>query len=216
MVERQTPTVQAVLWRDFLCPWCHLGRDRTALLESLGVAVVARAYDLHPDVPQEGRPVRPGGRLAAVLDHIAAECGAAGLPFRAPARIANSRMALETAELVRRDRREASAAVDAAFYDVQWVEGGDLNDPSVVDRVLASVGLDPAPVRRARAAGEGAALIRASMAEARNREVTGTPAWWLDDRLLVPGVQPRETLERWVRRLQERRPDAPRGGPDPR
>jgi len=37
--------------------------------------------------------------------------------------------------------------------------------------------------------------------------VTGTPAWWVDDRLLIPGVQERDTLERWVGRLQDHRKD---------
>jgi predicted DsbA family dithiol-disulfide isomerase len=39
------------------------------------------------------------------------------------------------------------------------------------------------------------------MAEAVERGVTGTPAWWVDDRLLIPGVQDRDTVERWVGRL---------------
>ena len=68
--------MQALLWRDYLCPWCHLGRDRTALLTTLGVTVEAQAYELHPEIPTEGRPVRADGRFARVLDHIAAECAA--------------------------------------------------------------------------------------------------------------------------------------------
>src|SRR5262245_17653644 len=113
--------MQAVLWRDHLCPWCYLGRDRTALLESLGVTVDVRSYELHPEIPPEGRAVRPDGRFAAVLDHIAAECEAVGLPFRRPSRIPNTRRVLEVAELVRARAPEAFPVVDAAFYDAQWV-----------------------------------------------------------------------------------------------
>jgi predicted DsbA family dithiol-disulfide isomerase len=29
----------AKVWSDYICPWCYLGRDRTALIESLGVVV---------------------------------------------------------------------------------------------------------------------------------------------------------------------------------
>jgi predicted DsbA family dithiol-disulfide isomerase len=50
------------------------------------------------------------------------------------------------------------------------------------------------------------------MAEAREHEVTGAPAWWLDDRLLIPGVQDRTTLERWVERLGRHRKDAETAG----
>jgi predicted DsbA family dithiol-disulfide isomerase len=208
--------MQAVLWRDYLCPWCHLGRDRTALLTALGVTVTARAYDLHPDVPAEGRAVRPGGRLATVLDHIAAECAAVGLPFRVPTRIANTRLALETAELVREVAPDAFEAVDAAFYDAQWVHDRNLGDPAVVDGILAAAGIDPDSRRDVREPGAGAAAVERAMAEAWAHDVTGTPAWWIDDRLLVPGVQDRATLERWVGRLAERPDGPPRGGPSHR
>jgi predicted DsbA family dithiol-disulfide isomerase len=199
--------MQALLWRDYLCPWCHLGRDRTALLTTLGVTVTAQAYELHPEIPTEGRPVRADGRFARILDHIAAECVAVGLPFRVPTRIANTRRALETSEVVRAEHPEAFPSVDAAFYDAQWVDDLDLGDAAVVDVLLADVGLDPVPISQAVARGEGARALERSVAEARGHDVTGTPAWWVDDRLLIPGVQERDTLERWIRRLQDHRKD---------
>ena len=187
---------------DYLCPWCYLGRDRTALLESLGVTVDARPYELHPEIPPEGRPVRPGGRLAAVFDHIGAECAAAGLPFARADPHANTRRALETAELVRAGRPDAFPAVDAAFYDTQWVHDRDLGDRAVVDAVLAAHDVDPTAVATRRQAGTGARALETAMDDARVHEVTGTPAWWVADRLLIPGVQDRDTLERWIRRLR--------------
>jgi predicted DsbA family dithiol-disulfide isomerase len=199
--------MQALLWRDYLCPWCHLGRDRTALLTTLGVTVTAKPYELHPGIPTEGRPVRAGGRFAGVLDHIAAECAAVGLPFRVPTRIANTRRALETSEIVRAEHPGAFPTVDAAFYDAQWVDDLDLGDTGVIDTLLADAGLDAGPIGQALARGEGARALERSLAEARGHDVTGTPAWWVDDRLLIPGVQERDSLERWIRRLQDHRKD---------
>ncbi len=199
--------MQALLWRDYLCPWCHLGRDRTALLTTLGVTVEAQAYELHPEIPTEGRPVRADGRFARVLDHIAAECAAVDLPFRVPTRIPNTRRALETSEVVRAEHPEAFPSVDAAFYDAQWVHDLDLGDAAVIDVLLADAGLEPGPIGQAVARGDGARALERSLAEARGHDVTGTPAWWVDDRLLIPGVQDRDTLERWIRRLQDHRKD---------
>jgi 2-hydroxychromene-2-carboxylate isomerase len=136
-----------------------------------------------------------------VLEHIGAECASVGLPFRAPSRIPNTRRALETVEVVRSEHPEVFATVDDAFYRAQWVDGADLGDPAVIDAVLVGAGLDAAAVGRAREQGVGAAALAASMAEAVERGVTGTPAWWVDDRLLIPGVQDRDTVERWVGRL---------------
>lgn len=208
--------MQAVLWRDYLCPWCWLGRDRTALLTELGVTVDARSYELHPEIPAEGRPVRPDGRFATVLARIGAEAGTVGLHLRVPTRIANTRLALETAEIVRVGWPDAFAAVDAAFYEVQWVQDQDLGDPAVVDGVLAAHGVDPGAAAHRRQAGDGARALEEAMDEARAHDVTGTPAWWVADRLLIPGVQDRDTLERWIRRLGERSAEAPNGDPDDR
>lgn len=204
--------MQAILWRDYLCPWCYLGRDRTALLESLGVTVDARSYELHPEIPAEGRAVRRDGRFAAVLARIGAEADEVGLPLRVPTRLANTRMALETAELVRTGWPEAFAAVDTAFYDAQWAHDRDLGDPAVVDAVLADHDVDPGAVAIQRQAGDGARALAAATDDARAHDVTGTPAWWVADRLLIPGVQDRDTLERWIRRLGERSAEAPNGG----
>jgi predicted DsbA family dithiol-disulfide isomerase len=199
--------MQAVLWRDYLCPWCYLGQDRTRVLEGLGVTVTPQAYELHPEIPVEGRAVRPSGRFASVLAHIAAECEAVGLPFRPPTRISSTRRALEVSEVVRAVAPDAFATVDAAFYDAQWVHALDLGDEAVVDRIVADAGVDLAAVQAALAAGDGARAVDASMAEAREHDVRGAPAWWLDDRLLVPGVQDPQTLRRWVERLTRPRKD---------
>lgn len=208
--------MHAILWRDYLCPWCWLGRDRTGLLTDLGVTVDARSYELHPEIPAEGRAVRPDGRFAAVLARIGTDAAAVGLPLRVPTRIANTRLALETAELVRAGWPESFAAVDTAFYEAQWVQDQDLGDPAVIDAVLAQHGVDPVAVTARRQAGEGARALEAAIEEARDHDVTGTPAWWVADRLLIPGVQDRDTIERWIRRLAERSAEAPNGDPDDR
>src|SRR5438876_829476 len=49
--------------------------------------------------------------------------------------------------------------------------------------------------------GVGGSALRTSMADARELGVTATPAWWVDDSLLIPGAQPREAIERWITKL---------------
>ena len=63
---------------------------------------------------------------------------------------------------------------------------------------------------RAVDAGEAGGAVQASMAAADRVGVTGTPAWLLDGRFLLPGVQPHDVVERIVARLRER--PAPAGG----
>jgi predicted DsbA family dithiol-disulfide isomerase len=198
------PPVDAVVWSDYLCPWAYLGRDRTRLLRHLGVTVAVLPFDLHPEVPIGGRAVSPGGRLAAVFRHIAEECEAVGLPFRAPQRIPNTARALQSSVLVQQGYPEAFAALDDALFEAVFLHGLDLADPSVLDTLVAAAGADAQEVRAAVDGGVAAAAVAASTAAARERGATGTPTWLLDGRLLVPGVQPRAAFERWVRRLRER------------
>jgi predicted DsbA family dithiol-disulfide isomerase len=200
-VER---TMHALLWRDFLCPWCYLGRDRTAAMEELGVEVVALAYDLHPEVPPEGRAIRPGGRLDQVLDHIALECEQVGLPMRKPDRTPNTRQALELAEIVRGHEPHAFPAFDDACYRTHWVDGGDLGDRRTLLDLVEASGGDAATAEALLDEGVGRRAVEATMAQARDLGVTATPAWWVDDRLLIPGAQPRETVQRWVAKLATR------------
>lgn len=197
--------MRAVRWADYLCPWCWLGRDRTDLLVGMGVEVDRRAYELHPEVPTGGVAVRPGGRLDRVLDRIGAECDELGLPFTKPTRSPNTRRALETAEVVRQGWPQALAPLDDALAHAHWVEGEDLEDRELLDRLVEQAGAPAEEVRELVADGVGHRLVDESMAEARERGVTATPAWWVDDKLLIPGAQPREAMARWVGRLIERR-----------
>ena len=71
-------------------------------------------------------------------------------------------------------------------------------------RLVAESGADPDQVEELLGNGVGAAALAASMTTARDLGVAATPAWWVDERLLIPGAQPRASVERWVARLLER------------
>jgi predicted DsbA family dithiol-disulfide isomerase len=201
------PVLGVTVWSDYLCPWCWLGHDRVALLRSLGAAVTVLPYDLHPEVPAGGVAHRTGGRLDRVFDVVAAECEELGLPFTRPARTPNTRLALTTAELVRRLQPERFDAVHDALLRAQWVEGRPVDDPAVVHDLLVAHGVDAEAIRARRDGdrGEAEAAIAASMAQALEHGVAATPAFLFDGGMLVPGAQPRETLQRWATALLRRR-----------
>lgn len=134
---------------------------------------------------------------------IAEECEAAGLRFRRPERLPNTRRALEVSEVVCQEWPEAFAALDRRLFEAHFADGLDIGDPDVIDGLVDAAGADPAAVNEVVAGGRGAASLQASMQGALEAGVTGTPAWLLDGSLMIPGLQARELFERVVSRLRE-------------
>jgi predicted DsbA family dithiol-disulfide isomerase len=179
------------------------------LLESLGVTVTALPYELHPEIPVGGISLeeRWGSRhreAKGMYARIEAEAEAAGLPFSRPARVPNTRRALKTAEWVRRNTPGSFAALDRTLFETHFVENRPLDDPDVLDELVNAAGADAGAARSAVEAGAVDEAMRDSMDAAMDANVTGTPTWLLDGKLMIPGVQPRELFEIWVARMRER------------
>ncbi len=196
--------MRVTVWSDYCCPWCYLALDRLDLLDELGVAVDLLPFELHPDTPAGGRRHRADGRTAAVFDRVGAECVDAGLPFTAPDVTPNTAMALEVAEAVRRTSPDAFPDLHRRLFRARFAEGLDLGDERVVEDLAAAAGADRAAVRAWRADGRAEAAVAEARAAAAEVGVTATPAFRFDSGLVVTGVHPRESLARWVTRMQAR------------
>ena len=195
--------MEAVVWSDYLCPWCYAGLARSEQLEAMGVRVSPRPYELHPEIPPEGWSVREG-RGRRLYEHIARECDAAGLPFRRPDRIPNSHRALAVSEWVRLHAPDAHPALHRSLFDALFVEGEPIDDPDVLDMLVTASGADAAACREAVDAGLLDEPLTRSREDALDAGVTGTPSWLIDGRLLIPGLQQPEVFDRLVTRLRSR------------
>lgn len=196
--------MEATCWTDYLCPWCYLGRHRSEVIEELGVPVHHRPYELHPEIPPEGRAVRPDGRLGPTFDRIEAECATIGRPFRRPVRMPNTRRALETAEVVRLEHPDAFTALDESLFRAHFAEGLPIDDLDLLDQLVSAAGAPVDEVRESVSQGVGWRAVNDSMDAARAAGVTSTPSWLIGDAFLIPGAQEPETVRRWVTRLLER------------
>jgi predicted DsbA family dithiol-disulfide isomerase len=193
------------VWSDYLCPWCYLGQHRTALLRSWGLDVRVAPFALHPEWGPAGQ--RVGRRLAEVLDRIGTACAELGMPFVAPTRLPNTNRALQAAVLVAAGHPGSADALHAALFAAVFVEGVDLADPAALRGIVAAQVADADLDALDHALDRGVAwdAVMTSTAEAHEAGATGAPAWWIDGRLLVPGVQPVEQFQRWVERLEATR-----------
>ena len=113
--------------------------------------------------------------------------------------------ALLTAEYVRQHDPAAFDALERSLFETHFVDNRPLDDAAVLDELVARSGADSGAARAAVEDGAMDESLRASMTAAAEVGVTGTPAWLVEGGMLIPGAQPRDVLERWVRRMQERR-----------
>lgn len=195
--------MEVTVWTDYLCPWAYGARPRTDWLAANGADVRYRAYELHPDIPPGGRPVRPGGRLDRVFDHIAEECRQSGLDFVKPQRSPNTRLPLEILELLQETSAEAAAHYDEQVARAHWVDGVAIDDPAELARLTAAAIGDRHQTSELLArfeAGDGAPLVDRSRELAHDVGVTATPAWRIGEFTLT-GLHPAPQFERWMRRI---------------
>jgi predicted DsbA family dithiol-disulfide isomerase len=136
-------------------------------------------FELHPETPSGGAP-KPFSdeqwpaierRLRMLADQV-------GVPIEPPRRNMNSRLALQTGELVRaRAGDEASAAFHHAISRAFFVDGADIANLGVVAKHAAPCGIREDDVREAWASHAYAGAIDASMRAAMAAGVTGVPAF---------------------------------------
>ena len=197
-----SPVFWATTWTDYLCPWAYLGRRQTQWIREQGVPVAIRAYELHPEIPHEGRTIRPGGSYDRLLDQLRTQSLDAGVDFEKPARTPNTRSSLELLELIHRDQPDRSLPFDEAIAAAHWIHGRPIDDSSVLEAIADEAGVDEQVMQRWRL-GEGSALLDAGRSQAIELDVSATPSWRVGE-LTISGIHHDEQFQRWIGRLIER------------
>jgi predicted DsbA family dithiol-disulfide isomerase len=208
------------VWSDVVCPWCWIGKRRfQRALELLGadapeVEVRWHPYLLDPEAGTDPVPLREayakkfGGaeRSGQMLASTQATARAEGLPFdfdRGQVRVTT----LPAHRLLWLAAREGDAdAVGEALFHAHFAEGRNLADPEVLVAAGAAAGLTEARIRDFLAGDEGAAEVRAQVAQAQAMGIRSVPTFVIDGRYAVQGAQPPEVFAEALRRA---------GGPVP-
>jgi predicted DsbA family dithiol-disulfide isomerase len=132
-------------------------------------------------------------RLASMFEE-------AGLPHAARLdRVPNSRRALMLGELAR--DRGVLTALHPRLFDAYWARGRDIGDEQVLVEEGTAVGLEEAEIARAVHDQPYLERVLAETREALELGAGGVPAWVVDERLLVPGAQPRDVFARVMEQL---------------
>jgi DSBA-like thioredoxin domain len=87
-------------WYDFICPFCYVGQQRTAILVRHELDVIELPFQAHPEIPRTGVTMAP--RNGPMYIHLERGAREAGLALNWPSHLSNTRYALAAAEWVRR------------------------------------------------------------------------------------------------------------------
>jgi predicted DsbA family dithiol-disulfide isomerase len=155
-------------------------------------------FELHADTPAEGadKPFTDA-EWPAVRARLVGLAERVGLPIDPPRRNANSRLALETMELVRaRLGDDAAATFHHAVSRAFFVEGQNVADPALIAAEAQAVGVDPADVQRAWQEHAFADAVDASIAASRAAGVRGVPAYGWPGTRAISGMMEPESIIR--------------------
>lgn len=154
-------------------------------------------FELHPDTPSAGAP-KPftDEQWPAIEQRLRTLARQVGLPIEPPRRNANSRLALETGELVRaRGGDVSSAAFHQAVSRAFFVDGADIGDLDVVAGHAAPFSISETDVEAAWTSHAYGGAIDASMRAARAAGVTGVPAFgWPGTRAVSGMMEPQRIV----------------------
>jgi predicted DsbA family dithiol-disulfide isomerase len=178
--------VRIDIWSDVICPWCYLGSRRLdAALDRLGrddVEIRWHAFQLDPGAP-------PGSQdLRAALER---KYGSGSFDAHRLLAWAATRPGGQ-GPLVER------------LFLAYFTEGADVSDHTTLCGLVAEVGGDADAAAAVLTGPEFGDEVRADVAAARERDVTGVPAFVVDDGVMIPGAQDVDTFVRVLERTAAR------------
>jgi predicted DsbA family dithiol-disulfide isomerase len=97
--------------------------------------------------------------------------------------------------------RGVHRALHPRLFDAYWARGADLGDEGVLIEEGTAVGLEESEIRAALADPGYLERIERGTSAATQLGAGGVPAWLVDQRVLVPGAQPREVFDQMLGRL---------------
>jgi predicted DsbA family dithiol-disulfide isomerase len=196
------------VWSDIVCPWCRLGKAQLDVAlarfeHAPAVSVVWRSFELDPSAPpireetlEQQLAVKLGRRpdeIASMHEQMQQRGAALGIDFRFD--IAQSGNTFDGHRLLHlaRDRGRQNALASALFQ-AYFTDGEPIGDPSALQRIAESCGLDPDEVREVLSSDAYARDVRADEEAARAMQVSGVPFFVFDGRFAASGAQPPEVL----------------------
>lgn len=194
---------------DVNCPWCYLGEARLkkAMEATAGKYTFSlhfKPFELNPQAPEAGelketyfkRNYGPDSleRLAAGSRQLAELGKQEGISFNFDQStvIHNTFKAHRLIWLA--ETYGCQAEVATALFEANFTEGSNVNDSQLLKEIGQKAGIPAERLENFFESQEGVTEVRSLESWAQQAGISGVPAFIFNDKYLVSGAQPTETL----------------------
>jgi predicted DsbA family dithiol-disulfide isomerase len=199
--------VHILLFMDFVCEWCYLGKKiLDGLHEHYDFDVNYMFMEIHPDTPETGMPMKLHlhfpERFYALLNRL-------GMPYQIHfcdrEVFSNTHQALLLGEVARQSGK-AEAYVNA-LWDAYMVEGKNISDKRILAEIALSVGLSPQDADKPRYDGSYQASLTRNERLSQTYGAQGqVPAFIVNNEYILTGAQSAETWIELFKTINTERP----------
>lgn len=207
------------VWSDVVCPWCYLGKRRLEVaLEGLDFAdeveVRWRAFQLDPSATSEPKDLAAAidrkygpGAFRGMIGRLVPLGAEVGIDYRfdLAQRVTSLPALALVAWIEETEGPEAADRLHDRLFRAYFTEGANIADPANLVDWAVEVGADRELAGEAVATGTGLAAVAADLEGAADRQVTGVPAFVIDDAFMIPGAQDVETIRALLTRMHAKR-----------
>lgn len=187
-----------IVYSDYICPFCFIGKERADRLErEFGVDVEWRGFEIHPDTPPDGSDLTSLGfdeaTAAAIHSQVQKLSEETGLKLNPSTRLSNSRLALQVAEFAK--EKGKFKEYHEAVFRAYWQEGKDIGNMEQLFSLAAQAGLDLDEIKSYLESGKAAGRLKQHLREVREYGISGVPTFVIGNKMVV-GAQPYQVLEK--------------------
>jgi predicted DsbA family dithiol-disulfide isomerase len=207
--------VRIDIWSDVICPWCYLGSHRlSAALDQLGaddVEVRWHAFELDPRAPAEPGDLRTAldrkygpGSFDTMTPRLVALGAPEGIDYRFDRALRVNTFDAHRLLAWAAGQPGGQGPLAERLFRAYFTDGADVSDHATLCRLVTESHGDAETAAVVLAGDAFADEVRADEAVARERSITGVPAFVVDDRVLIPGAQDVDTMVNILRRSASR------------
>ena len=208
-------TLKIDLVSDVVCPWCAIGdarlRQAIALVDDeLDVEVEWHPFLLNPDVPKEGRDIlehlsakygRSEDEMKTSQHEITTAANELGLNFE-KALERRSWNTFDTHRVLAYAKEQGcDGAFNRALFDAYFGRAESPTDVELLVTIGESLGLDGSRIREILAGDAYTEQVEREIAYWQSLGVSSVPSFIVDNKYLLAGAQPPQTLADALRQI---------------